>query len=63
MLALTDQIPDDRRQEIFLALVNAQDQEMTVDQSRKLIAEQYKVSQGQVRLIEREGIEQQWPPL
>jgi hypothetical protein len=56
-------IPEPRRKEIFLALVDAQDHEMNVTQSRKLIAEQFGVSEGQIRAIEREGLDQQWPPL
>jgi hypothetical protein len=56
-------LSEERRREIFLALVDAQDQEMTVDQSRKLIAERFGINENQVRNIEREGIDQQWPPL
>jgi hypothetical protein len=56
-------LTEDRRREIFLALVEAQDQDMSVEQSRKAIAAKFSVSEGQVRNIEREGIDQQWPPL
>jgi hypothetical protein len=52
-----------RRQEIFLALVDAQDHEMSVSQSRKLVAEQFGVTESEVRYIEREGLERKWPPL
>lgn len=52
-----------RRKEIFLALVDAQDHDMGVAQSRRLIAERFGVSENQVRQIEREGLDQQWPPL
>jgi hypothetical protein len=55
--------PEAVRKEIFHALVDAQDQEMSVSQSRKLIAERYGVSEDQVRQIEREGLDAQWPPL
>ena len=51
------------RKEIFLALVEAQDHEMSVEQSRKHITEKFGISVHQLRTIEREGIEQQWPPL
>ena len=57
------QLSEDRRKEIFLALVDAQDHEMSVAQSRTLMAQQFGVSESQVRLIEREGIELEWPPL
>lgn len=58
-----EQIPETRRKEVFLALVDAQDHEMTVTQSRKLIAEKFSLSEHQVREIEREGLDRQWPPL
>jgi hypothetical protein len=56
-------LPEDRRREIFLALVDAQDHELSVDQSRKVITERFGISESQLRQIEREGIDQQWPPL
>lgn len=56
-------LPEDRRKEIFLALVEAQDQELSVVQSRKVIADRFGVNDDQIRKIEREGLEQQWPPL
>ena len=59
----TEHIAEDRRKEIFLAIVEAQDQEMNVAQSRKLVIDRFGVNESQVRLIEREGMEQQWPPL
>ncbi|MGE3805629.1 MAG: hypothetical protein AB7K24_13215 [Gemmataceae bacterium] len=59
----TTHLSEPRRKEIFQALVEAQDHEMGVAQSRKLIAEQFQVNESQVREIEREGIDQQWPPL
>jgi hypothetical protein len=58
-----EQLPEDRRKEIFLAIVNAQDQEMDVAQSRKLVVERFGVSESQVRRIEREGLDCHWPPL
>ena len=54
---------EDRRKELFLALVDAQDHEMSVAQSRTLMAQQFGVSESQVRQIEREGMELEWPPL
>ncbi len=55
----TEPLPEARRK----ALVDAQDHEMTSSQSRKHVAEHFKVSESQVRQIEREGIDNQWPPL
>jgi Sigma-70, region 4 len=56
-------LPEARRKEIFLALVDAQDHDMPVDLSRKVVAERFGVSEGQVRQIEREGLDNDWPPL
>ena len=58
-----EQLAEDRRKEIFLAVVNAQDKAINVAQSRRLVAEQFGVSESQVRTIEREGMDNQWPPL
>lgn len=55
--------PEPRRKEIFHALVDAQDQDMGVAQSRKLVAERFGLSESQVRQIEQEGLDQEWPPL
>jgi hypothetical protein len=52
-----------RRKEIFLALVEAQDHAMTVPQSRRAVAEWFGLDEGQVRRIEREGLDHHWPPL
>ncbi len=56
-------LPEPRRKEIFLALVEAQDQGMSPAESRKAVAERFGVSEGQVRQIEREGLDHDWPPL
>ncbi len=51
------------RMEVFQALVEAQDRNMTVTQSRKTVAERFGISEEQVRRIEREGLDGNWPPL
>ncbi|MCI0463882.1 MAG: hypothetical protein L0Z62_43665 [Gemmataceae bacterium] len=58
-----EHLSEARRKEIFLALVDSQDHDLSVAQSRKLVAERFGVSESQVRQIEREGLDQQWPPL
>jgi hypothetical protein len=57
------QSPEDRRRDIFRALVEAQDRAVPVPQSRKLVAGQFGVSEAEVRRIEHEGLEAGWPPL
>ena len=59
----TLQLTEDRRKEIFLALVEAQDQPMSVAQSRSAISERFGITDTLIRDIEREGLDQQWPPL
>ncbi len=41
-----EQIAKDRRREIFLALVDSQDHEIGVTQSRKLIASRFGISEA-----------------
>lgn len=59
----SNSLPEERRKEIFLALVDAQDQAINVVQSRKLVAEKFGVTDRQVQQIEREGLDNGWPPL
>jgi hypothetical protein len=59
----TQPISEERRREIFLALVEAQDKSMGVAESRKFVAEQFSVTELQVKQIEREGMNSGWPPL
>jgi hypothetical protein len=56
-------LSEPRRKEIFLALVEAQDQDMTVAQSRKVIAERFGLTERQLKQIEQEGLDGEWPPL
>ncbi len=56
-------VPEPQRREIFLAIVEAQDRDLTVAQSRVLVSEKFSVSENQVRDIEREGLDNGWPPL
>jgi hypothetical protein len=58
-----EQLSEDRRKEIFFALVDAQDREMDVAQSRSFVVQRFNVSESRVRQIEREGMDNKWPPL
>jgi hypothetical protein len=55
--------PEARRKEIFMALVQAQDRKIGVAHSRQIIAEQFGLSESQVKMIEEEGLDHEWPPL
>src|SRR5262249_35446276 len=56
-------LPEERRREIFLALVEAQDKDLGVPQSREAVARRFDLSVEEVRQIEREGLDASWPPL
>ena len=56
-------LSEEHRKEVFLALVDAQDHDMSVEKSRQHVAARYGVSEQQVRHIEREGLDHGWPPL
>jgi FlaA1/EpsC-like NDP-sugar epimerase len=53
----------DERREIFHDLVTTQDEVRNVPQSRKIITQKYGISDAQLRKIEEEGINREWPPL
>jgi hypothetical protein len=52
-----------QRKSIFHALVETQDQGATVADSKKQVAAQYHLSREQLDLIEKEGLDKDWPPL
>jgi hypothetical protein len=62
-MTVCQSIPEENRRQIFHALVAAQDRSMTVSESRQHIAQQFSVTEFQVRQIEREGLNSSWPPL
>lgn len=58
-----DDLPIERRQSIFLALVEAQDGGLSVVASRAEVGARFSVTEDQMKEIEREGLANQWPPL
>ena len=60
---LEKSLSEDRRKDIFRALVEAQDGGASVAESRDRVAQQFGVSEQEVRRIEREGLDDGWPPL
>jgi hypothetical protein len=56
-------LSEDRRREIFLALVEAQDAGTAVAQSREAMAVRFGVPEQTVKEVEREGLDSGWPPL
>jgi hypothetical protein len=57
------EMSEEQRKGIFLALVEAQDKNVGVRESRQLIAGHFGLSENEVRQIEREGLDAGWPPL
>jgi hypothetical protein len=60
---MTELLPEEKRQEIFLNLVEKQDAGTSVEQSRLQVADAYELDLEALRAIEREGLLQKWPPL
>jgi hypothetical protein len=56
-------LSEEQRKEIFEALVTLQDQNLPVAPSRRAIAERFGLTEDAVLHIEREGLENDWPPL
>jgi hypothetical protein len=52
-----------QRREIFRELVHSQDRGMSVADSLKHIVEEHAISEEQLRQIQDEGIDKEWPPL
>ena len=63
MASPTETLSEDRRREIFAALVPAQDRGLAVAQSRQEVATRYRVTTDQLAEIEQDGMENEWPPL
>jgi len=59
----TDRIAENRRREIFAALVAAQDAGVPVARSRAEVADRFDLTPDEVTAIEREGLDNDWPPL
>ena len=52
-----------QRRDIFLELVTTQDLGNAVRRSYEIVTERHEITDAQLRQIEEEGLEKQWPPL
>jgi hypothetical protein len=52
-----------QRRDIFHALVTTQDVVLNVPRSRQIVTERFDITEAQLRQIEDEGLEKEWPPL
>lgn len=53
----------EQRKAVFLALVEEQDALGDVPGSRRAVAERFDLTESEVRSIEEEGLQKEWPPL
>jgi hypothetical protein len=60
---MAEVLTEDRRREVFAALVAAQDGGLDVTASRKKVAADHGLTPKRVERIEREGLDAEWPPL
>jgi len=60
---MAEPLQEEKRREIFRALVELQDEGFASELSRSQIAIQFQIEVGEVQNIEREGIHNEWPPL
>jgi hypothetical protein len=52
-----------QKRDIFREQVSVQDLGNPVRRSRELVSEKFEISESQLKEIEDEGLEEQWPPL
>jgi len=52
-----------QRQEIFKDLVMTQDVVTNVRKSYQMVTEKFEITDAQLRQIEDEGLDKEWPPL
>jgi hypothetical protein len=53
----------EEKMEIFSHLVATQDTVQDVRKSKEMVTEHFSISEEQLRAIEEEGLENEWPPL
>ena len=60
---MSEPIAVERRQQVFIDVVAAQDEGLSVLAARTRVSKQHDLAADVVKDIEREGIENGWPPL
>jgi hypothetical protein len=64
ILAMTGRrLSTDEKKEIFSRLVATQDEVNNVRKSYEMVTEHFEISEEQLKAIEDEGIDNEWPPL
>ena len=59
----TKRLTQQQKQEIFKDLVMTQDVVTNVRKSYQIVTEKYEITDAQLRQIEDEGLDKEWPPL
>jgi hypothetical protein len=58
-----DSITLENRRAIFLSVVESQDRGVPVAKARIEVAQLFGIAENDVKAIEQEGLDNQWPPL
>jgi hypothetical protein len=62
-MSIGRRLSTEEKKEIFSHLVATQDAVANVRKSYEMVTEQYSISEEQLKAIEDEGVENEWPPL
>jgi hypothetical protein len=62
-IVTTKRLTLQQRRDIFRDLVATQDSGTPVRRSYEVVTERFEISDAQLRQIEEEGLEKEWPPL
>lgn len=60
---MVSDMTDAQQRAIFAALVAAQDEKLSVSESRAAVASKFKFTVEQVKDVEEMGLKKKWPPL
>ena len=62
-MSIGRRLSTEEKKEIFSQLVATQDAVANVRKSYEMVTEQYTISEEQLKAIEEEGLDNEWPPL
>ena len=62
-MSIGRRLSTEEKKEIFSHLVATQDAVANVRRSYEMVTEQFSISEEQLKAIEDEGVDNEWPPL
>jgi crotonobetainyl-CoA:carnitine CoA-transferase CaiB-like acyl-CoA transferase len=62
-MSIGRRLSTEEKKEIFSDLVATQDAVVNVRKSYEMVTERFSISEEQLRAIEEEGLDNEWPPL